>query len=142
MPISSGLSEQDAIWMDPQHRMLLETSWHAMEDAGVVPDQLTDRQVGVYMGIMSTDYAQIREQIAPGDLEGSQGAGLSHSAGVGRLSFLFGFEGPGVAVDTASSSSLVAVCQAARALLDGGMQSGSGRRSERDPQSGEFDPSL
>ena len=114
-----GLSEQDAIWMDPQHRMLLETSWHAMEDAGVVPDQLTDRQVGVYMGIMSTDYAQIREQIAPGDLEGSQGAGLSHSAGVGRLSFLFGFEGPGVAVDTASSSSLVAVCQAARALLDG-----------------------
>ena len=114
-----GLSEQDAIWMDPQHRMLLETSWHAMEDAGIVPDRLTDRQVGVYMGIMSTDYAQIREQIAPGDLEGSQGAGLSHSAGVGRLSFLFGFEGPGVAVDTASSSSLVAVCQAARALLDG-----------------------
>lgn len=114
-----GLSETDAIWMDPQHRMLLETSWHAMEDAGIVPDQLTDRQVGVFMGIMSTDYAQLREQIAPGDLEGSQGAGLSHSAGVGRLSFLFGFEGPGVAVDTASSSSLVAVCQAARALLDG-----------------------
>jgi acyl transferase domain-containing protein/acyl carrier protein len=114
-----GLSEQDAAWMDPQHRMLLETSWQAMEDAGIVPDQLDDPQVGVFMGIMSTDYAQLRERVCVENLEGSQGAGLSHSAGVGRLSYMFGFEGPSIAVDTASSSSLVAVCQAARSLLDG-----------------------
>lgn len=114
-----GLSESDAAWMDPQHRMLLETSWQAMEDAGFVPETNSDAQVGVFMGIMSTDYAQLREQLDPDMIEGSQGAGMSHSAGVGRISYLFGFEGPAIAVDTASSSSLVAVCQAARSLLDG-----------------------
>lgn len=114
-----GLSETDAAWMDPQHRMLLETSWQAMENAGIVPDHLEGDLVGVFMGIMSTDYAQIRERIAPEELEGSQGAGLSHSAGVGRISYLFGFEGPSIAVDTASSSSLVAVCQAVRSLMEG-----------------------
>lgn len=114
-----GLSESDAAWMDPQHRMLLETSWQAMEDAGIVPGQNLDANVGVFMGIMSTDYAQLREQLDPDLIAGSQGAGMSHSAGVGRLSYMFGFEGPAVAVDTASSSSLVAVCQAARSLMDG-----------------------
>lgn len=114
-----GLSDSDAAWMDPQHRMLLETSWQAMEDAGIVPGKNLDGNVSVFMGIMSTDYAQLREKLDPEMINGSQGAGMSHSAGVGRLSYMFGFEGPAVAVDTASSSSLVAVCQAARSLLDG-----------------------
>jgi len=114
-----GLTERDATWMDPQHRMLLEVSWHALENAGVVPGEMTETQVGVFMGIMSTDYAQLRERLDPGTVDGAQGAGLSHSAGVGRISYLFGFEGPSIAVDTASSSSLVAVCQAVRSLLDG-----------------------
>ena len=48
-----------------------------------------------------------------------EGAGLSHSAGVGRISYVFGFEGPSVAVDTASSSSLVALYQAVRCLQEG-----------------------
>ena len=51
-------------------------------------------------------------------IQGFQGAGLSHSAGVGRISYTFGFEGPSVAVDSASSSSLVAVYQAMRSLQD------------------------
>lgn len=114
-----GLSEQDAAWMDPQHRMLLETCWQALEDSGTVPGQIEDPNVGVFMGIMSTDYAQLREGMDPLLIEGSQGAGLSHSAGVGRINYMFGFEGPSIAVDTASSSSLVAVCQAARSLLEG-----------------------
>ncbi|MEX2578009.1 MAG: SDR family NAD(P)-dependent oxidoreductase [Verrucomicrobiales bacterium] len=114
-----GLSEQDASWMDPQHRLLLEVSWQALEDAGIVPEKMQDTQVGVFMGIMSTDYAQLREHLDPAVIDGSQGAGLSHSAGVGRISYLFGFEGPAIAVDTASSSSLVALCQAARSLLNG-----------------------
>ena len=52
-------------------------------------------------------------------IEGFQGGGLSHSAGVGRISYTFGFEGPSVAVDSASSSSLVALCQARKSLLEG-----------------------
>ncbi|MDF1810998.1 MAG: SDR family NAD(P)-dependent oxidoreductase [Verrucomicrobiales bacterium] len=114
-----GISDQDASWMDPQHRMMLEVSWHALQSAGLDPKNLEDPSVGVFMGIMSTDYAQIREHFRPEDISGSQGAGLSHSAGVGRINYMFGFEGPSLAVDTASSSSLVAVCQAVKSLLDG-----------------------
>lgn len=114
-----NITGQEACWIDPQHRLLLEVSWEAMEDAGVPTQPLPDSKVGVFMGIMSQDYAQLH---SVGDIEvidGFQGAGLSHSAGVGRISYLFGFEGPSIAIDSASSSSLVAVCQAAKSLLEG-----------------------
>jgi len=113
-----GISGPEACWMDPQHRLLLEVSWEALEDAGIASDRLDDRRVGVFVGIMSHDYSKL----APDDVDsiaGFQGAGLSHSAGVGRLSYWYGFQGPSIAVDTASSSSLVAVSQAARSLLSG-----------------------
>lgn len=105
--------------MDPQHRLLLETSWHALEDAAISPHPLPDTNVGVFMGIMSQDYNQLHITDDVEVIDSFQGAGLSHSAGVGRLSYLFGFEGPSMAIDTASSSSLVAVSQAAKSLLRG-----------------------
>ena len=116
-----GISAEEACWMDPQHRLLLETTWEAFEYAGLAPQQLPDPSVGVFMGLMSTDYAQLHEQTGRG-VESFQGAGFSHSAGVGRISYLYGFEGPSVAIDSASSSSLVAVCQAVRSLLNGDCQ--------------------
>ena len=71
------------------------------------------------MGIMGQDYAFLPTLDDEDVIRGFQGAGLSHSAGVGRISYMFGFEGPSVAVDTASSSSLVAVYQAMRSLQEG-----------------------
>ena len=71
------------------------------------------------MGIMGQDYAFLPKLDDQEVIRAFQGAGLSHSAGVGRISYMFGFEGPSVAVDTASSSSLVAVMQAVRSLQDG-----------------------
>ena len=114
-----NISEQEACWLDPQHRMLLENSYRAMEDAGIATQPLTEKNVGVFMGIMGQDYAFLPTLDDEEVIQGFQGAGLSHSAGVGRISYTFGFEGPSVAVDTASSSSLVAVCQAMRSLQDG-----------------------
>jgi acyl transferase domain-containing protein/acyl carrier protein len=114
-----NISDQEACWIDPQHRMLLENSYRAMEDAGIPVAPLTDPNVGVFMGIMGSDYAFLPTLDDEDIIKGFQGAGLSHSAGVGRISYLFGFEGPSVAVDTASSSSLVAVFQAMRSLQDG-----------------------
>ena len=113
-----NVSEQEACWIDPQHRMLLENSWHALEDAGIAPQSGGEKNVGVFMGIMGSDYAFLPSLEDSEIIEAFQGAGLAHSAGVGRLSFVFGFEGPSVAIDTASSSSLVAVCQAMRSLQD------------------------
>ena len=114
-----NISDQEACWIDPQHRMLLENSYRAMEDAGIPTSPLVDANVGVFMGIMGSDYAFLPTLDDEDIIMGFQGAGLSHSAGVGRISYLFGFEGPSVAVDTASSSSLVAVYQAMRSLQDG-----------------------
>ena len=114
-----NISDQEACWIDPQHRMLLENSYRAMEDAGIATAPLLESNVGVFMGIMGSDYAFLPTLDDEDVIKGFQGAGLSHSAGVGRISYLFGFEGPSVAVDTASSSSLVAVFQAMRSLQDG-----------------------
>jgi polyene macrolide polyketide synthase len=109
----------EACWIDPQHRMLLENSYTALENAGVATSPLVDNNVGVFMGIMGQDYAFLPRLENPEIVAAFQGAGLSHSAGVGRISYVFGFEGPSVAVDTASSSSLVALHQAVRSLQDG-----------------------
>lgn len=114
-----NISGQEACWIDPQHRMLLENSYRALEDAGIPTQPLRESNVGVFMGIMGQDYAFIPSLDDVDVIKGFQGAGLSHSAGVGRISYVFGFEGPSVAVDTASSSSLVALLQAVRSLQDG-----------------------
>ena len=114
-----NISDQEACWIDPQHRMLMENSYRAMEDAGVPTSPLKDSNVGVFMGIMGSDYAFLPKLDDDYIIKGFQGAGLSHSAGVGRISYTFGFEGPSVSVDTASSSSLVAVYQAMRSLQEG-----------------------
>ena len=115
-----NISPQEACWIDPQHRMLLENSYTALENAGIATAPLVDNNVGVFMGIMGQDYAFLPRLENAEIVEAFQGAGLSHSAGVGRISYVFGFEGPSVAVDTASSSSLVALYQAMRSLQDGG----------------------
>ncbi len=114
-----NISAQEACWIDPQHRLLLENSYHALEHAGIPVQPLRDPNVGVFMGIMGQDYAFLPTLDDQDVIQGFQGAGLSHSAGVGRISYLFGFEGPCVALDTASSSSLVAVFQAVRSLQEG-----------------------
>ncbi len=114
-----NISAQEACWIDPQHRLLLENSYHALEHAGIATQPLADANVGVFMGIMGQDYAFLPRLGDEEIIKAFQGAGLSHSAGVGRISYIFGFEGPSIAVDTASSSSLVAVLQAVRSLQDG-----------------------
>ena len=82
-----NISEQEACWIDPQHRMLLENSYRAMEHAGIPLAPLPDNNVGVYMGIMGQDYAFLPTLDDQDVIDGFQGAGLSHSAGVGRDQF-------------------------------------------------------
>ena len=110
----------EAELMDPQQRMLLETSWEALEDAGLDPGTLHGSRTGVYVGIMNRDYEQFLPSAGTDPhrmVYLTTGSGFA--AAIGRISFVFGFQGPAIAVDTACSSSLVAIHQAAAALQRG-----------------------
>lgn len=115
-----GISAREARFLDPQQRMLLETAWEAMERAAI-PVRRSDRlQVGVYLGMMASEYSERLEDRADTsriDPYYTTGGGLCF--GAGRISFVMGFSGPVVSVDTACSSSLSALHLAVRGLRDG-----------------------
>ncbi|MGC4897683.1 beta-ketoacyl synthase N-terminal-like domain-containing protein, partial [Micromonospora sp. DT31] len=95
-----GISPREATAMDPQHRLLLETSWEAFERAGIAPDSLRGSRTGVFAGVMYHDYSSVVHQ-AVDNMEGFLGVGGSIASG--RVAYHFGLEGPAVTVDTACS---------------------------------------
>nr|APD71678.1 type I polyketide synthase 13 [Streptomyces sp.] len=112
-----GVSGREADVLDPQHRLLLEVAWEALEHAGLPPDRLTGSSTGMYLGISYNDfYEGLAGQ--PLELEGSLLTN-GHCVAAGRISYLLGLHGPCVALDTACSSSLVALHLACRALGSG-----------------------
>ncbi|MFA5710024.1 sulfolipid-1 biosynthesis phthioceranic/hydroxyphthioceranic acid synthase [Mycolicibacterium sp.] len=113
-----GISEREAVAIDPQHRLLLETSWEAVEHGGINPAAVAGTKTGVFMGVTHNDYAYLAADT--GSLEGPYGfTGTSFSLASGRIAYALGAHGPALTVDTACSSGLTAVHLAYRSLLDG-----------------------
>lgn len=109
------ISPKEAKLMDPQQRMLLEMSWHCLEDAGLNPERLSGSNTGVYIGVSSTDYHNLLLKDQK-ETRGYLSTGSGHFALSNRISYFFNFKGPSIAIDTASSSSLVALCEAVDAI--------------------------
>ncbi|MYH41779.1 MAG: type I polyketide synthase, partial [Chloroflexi bacterium] len=116
------ISPVEAELLDPQQRMMLETSWLALEDAGIDPAALTESRTGVYTGISNDEYRMLvvdssRPTAAAGSLYALSGTNLNGTSG--RVSFVLGLRGPAKAVDAACASALVAVHDAVADLQSG-----------------------
>jgi acyl transferase domain-containing protein/enoyl-CoA hydratase/carnithine racemase/SAM-dependent methyltransferase len=111
------ISPVEAERMDPQQRLMLETAWRALENAGYRPDQLP-RDTGVFVGVSGRDYASLLEaHDVPHD--GFAATGNSLAMVANRISYHLDLHGASEAIDTACSSSLVALMRAADALAAG-----------------------
>lgn len=120
-------SKREAAALDPHQRVLLETTYHALETAGWlgggVPqetethDRSEKRQVtGCFIGMNAPDYSL---NLACHPASPYTGFGMLRSFVAGRLSHHFGWTGPSQTIDTACSSAMVAIHQACRAIQAG-----------------------
>lgn len=111
------VSEKEAISMDPQHRLLLEVSWGALENAGLDIAALSGSNTGVFLAMDGLEYAQAEyltgdtSDITPYSL-----MGMSQHSAAGRIAYYYNFKGPAMMCNTACSSSLVAVNSAVESL--------------------------
>jgi polyketide synthase 5 len=112
-----GITEKEATAMDPQHRLLMETAWEAMEHAGLTKDTIAE-ETGVFIGLNYGDYQFV--QAATDAFDGPYGTpGTISCMASGRVAYALGLHGPAVTMDTACSSGLFAIHQACRSLNDG-----------------------
>jgi acyl transferase domain-containing protein len=110
-----GIYPHEACRMDPLQKLALEVSWEALEHAGLVPSQLAEKDVGVYMGVSHSDHGRkLHADIA--SMDGQDGTNCYLGFVAHRVSYLLNLQGPSMGVDTACSSSLVAVHLACQAL--------------------------
>jgi acyl transferase domain-containing protein/NADPH:quinone reductase-like Zn-dependent oxidoreductase/acyl carrier protein len=117
-PAAFGMSQREAMYMDPQQRVLLQLAWRAMEDANISLSSLQGENVGVYVGASSLDHANLTVEdpaaAGPYFMTGNTLSVISN-----RISHVLGLSGPSMTIDTACSSSIVALDQAMRALDTG-----------------------
>ncbi|MEV5142752.1 SDR family NAD(P)-dependent oxidoreductase, partial [Streptomyces syringium] len=115
-PAFFRITPREAEGMDPQERLFLQTSWHALEDAGLTRADVAGRPVGVFAGVMFTQYqmlglgAEDRLPVLPTSFS---------SAVANRLSYFLDLRGPSLALDTMCSSSLTALHLACESLRSG-----------------------
>lgn len=113
-----GLRTHEATFMDPNHRLLMETSWEAIEHAGLAPGSLFGSKTGVFMGVVHDDHVVLTYE--SGVVHDPYAyPGNTPSMASGRIAFWLGVHGPALTVDSACSTGLLALHLAFRSLNDG-----------------------
>ncbi len=111
-PLFFGMSPLEGQHLDPRHRLLLEVTWEALENAGLPADALP-AQTGIFAGLMESE-----KGLDTGSHDVYAATGTLTSMATGRLAYFLGVHGPNITIDTACSSSLAALhlaCQSLRA---------------------------
>ena len=132
------MAAREAQITDPQHRLFLECAWHALEDAGCDPARYSD-EIGVFAGAGRNTYFQHNisgDELFQETLDDYQIIiGSEDDYLATRVAFKLNLRGPAITVQTACSTSLVAVHMACRSLLNGECQMAlAGGVSVRVPQ--------
>ncbi|KAE9527019.1 hypothetical protein AGLY_013667 [Aphis glycines] len=113
-----GVHAKQAEVMDPQLRLLLESTYECIVDAGVNPDDIRGSKTGVYVGTFQSEtddyWSRVQERV-----NGYGLTGCSRAMFPNRVSYTFDFNGPSYSVDTACSGSLFALSQALHAIRSG-----------------------
>ena len=114
-----GMAPAEAAAADPQQRLALELAWEAVERARIAPDSLRGERVGVYVGAIGSDYAQVHDRLGEANQSPYTVTGTGRSLIANRVSYVLGLRGPSLSVDCGQSSSLVAVQLACEELARG-----------------------
>lgn len=116
-----GMTPQEAVITDPQHRVFLECAWEALENAGCVPDKFGG-SIGVFGGMSMNTYLANNLAAAPALMAQADNYQLMLSNDKDylptRVSYKLNLKGPSLAIQTACSTSLSAVCVACQNLLN------------------------
>ncbi|KXG49293.1 Acyl transferase/acyl hydrolase/lysophospholipase [Penicillium griseofulvum] len=113
-----NINPAEADGMDPQQRILLETTYEAFERAGYTLEQMQGSSTAVFVGVMTSDFHDIQTR----DLDTIgrwHATGTAPSILANRISYCFNLKGPSMSINTACSSSLVALHQAVQCLRNG-----------------------
>jgi len=114
------ISTREAELMDPHARLLLETAWQCIENAGYAPQALSQSRTGVFLSFYNPEYGHLVDSL---EVEKASepyfGTALSGTIKANRISFLLGLKGPSETYDTACSSALVALHRAMQAIAAG-----------------------
>ncbi|UNS99445.1 type I polyketide synthase [Streptomyces tubbatahanensis] len=113
-----GINAQEAPWVDPEHRLLSEVVWEAIEHAGIPAGRLSATPTGMFFGIYQKDY-MLRVQRPLEDVNAYAMYTGFDSIGPGRVGFMLDLKGPQVVVESACASGLVAVHTACQSLRTG-----------------------
>ncbi|ESO99321.1 hypothetical protein LOTGIDRAFT_113488, partial [Lottia gigantea] len=113
-----GINEFESLRMDPQHKFILDSTYMALENAGITRKEIKGSNTGVYIGVMNGDYSSSFAQSVL-DFDNYTVTGTNDSIISSRVNYVFDLHGPSMTIDTACSSSLIAIHTAHQAILSG-----------------------
>ena len=114
-----NISPREAELMDPQQRITLEATYHALEDAGLTRKSIKGSNTGVFIGVSGSDYTLLLNKHTNDFIQAQYATGNAHSVLVNRISYLLDIHGPSEPIDTACSSSLIAIHKAVENIRNG-----------------------